>query len=248
MLPPMTAPAQVNDDDADLFLCPACGYDLRGTAGDRCGECGLEIDRAGLRVSGIPWVYRGRMLRARIYKTARAFARDCGVRFEAARPQEIRDGCAFAASRPASWRSRWSGRSSRASTPRAGWLRCVSAADQLSQIQAPVSRACSTGPCRGVRCDDPGRVAGLPGRVRVLVTSAQCFAFRTRQGSAVRRAGGGGAVVLHDRPPAAAASGDGVRAGVGLADPTSGRLLPAEFHNAFLDTPARRWPFRWRAA
>ena len=97
MRPPMTAPADVQDDDADLLLCPACGFDLRGTTGDRCGECGLEIDRAGLRVSGVPWAHRGRMGRITAYlKTARAFARDRGVRFEAVRPQEIRDGRAFA--------------------------------------------------------------------------------------------------------------------------------------------------------
>lgn len=97
MRPPMTAPADVQDDDADLLLCPACRFDLRGTAGDRCGECGLEIDRAGLRVSGVPWAHRGRMGWVAAYlRTARAFARDRDVRFEAVRPQEIRDGRAFA--------------------------------------------------------------------------------------------------------------------------------------------------------
>jgi hypothetical protein len=93
----MTTPAVTPADDAPLLLCPACGFDLRGTASDRCGECGLEIDRAGLRVSGIPWAHRDRMGWVVAYlKTARLVALDRDVRFEAARPQAIRDGRSFA--------------------------------------------------------------------------------------------------------------------------------------------------------
>lgn len=96
--PAMSSPAALEkEDDAPLLLCPACGFDLRGTTSDRCGECGLDIDREGLRVSGVPWAHRGRMGWVAAYvKTVGAFRRDRDVRYEAARPQEIRDGRAFA--------------------------------------------------------------------------------------------------------------------------------------------------------
>jgi hypothetical protein len=50
----------------DLF-CPECGYDLRGSASDRCPECGLAIDRAAMSVSRIPWVHRREIGRFRAY-------------------------------------------------------------------------------------------------------------------------------------------------------------------------------------
>jgi hypothetical protein len=86
------------DDDLTMTLCPQCGFDLRGTESDRCGECGLEIDREGLRTSGIPWVYRRRIGRIRAYfKTVWLFLADRrGVQFEAAKPQDPADGRAFA--------------------------------------------------------------------------------------------------------------------------------------------------------
>ena len=91
----MVLPA-VDDDPA--LLCPACGFDLRATEADRCGECGLEIDRAALRQSGIPWVYRRRLGRIRAYlKTAWQFTRDARpIRHEASKPQDLSDGRAFA--------------------------------------------------------------------------------------------------------------------------------------------------------
>jgi hypothetical protein len=93
----MTSQSAVENDDAPLLLCPACGFDLRATAADRRGECGLEIDREGLRLSGIPWTHRGGMGRTAAYlKTAWQFALDRGIQYEVARPQEIRDGRAFA--------------------------------------------------------------------------------------------------------------------------------------------------------
>jgi hypothetical protein len=54
-----TVPIPPNHDAADLdLLCPTCGYNLRGTASDRCPECGSPIDRANLSTSIIPWINR----------------------------------------------------------------------------------------------------------------------------------------------------------------------------------------------
>jgi hypothetical protein len=85
-------------DDDPALLCPACGFDLRATASDRCGECGLVIDRAALQVSGIPWVYRRRIGRVRAYfRTFWQVTIDSkAIRYEAAKPQEVGDGRAFA--------------------------------------------------------------------------------------------------------------------------------------------------------
>jgi hypothetical protein len=92
--PMISAPTETND--APLLLCPACGFDLRATTSDRCGECGLEIDRQGLHVSGIPWAHRDRMGRAAAYlKTVRLVSLDRDIRYEAAKPQELRDGRSF---------------------------------------------------------------------------------------------------------------------------------------------------------
>lgn len=44
----------------DLF-CPQCGYNLRGTGGERCSECGRTFAPGELSGSRIPWAHR-RML------------------------------------------------------------------------------------------------------------------------------------------------------------------------------------------
>src|SRR5438128_449501 len=89
----MTAPDPL---DAAL-LCPACGFDLRGTESDRCGECGLAIDREALRESGIPWAHRRKIGRVKAYwKTLWQILLDRrSLRHESARPQDMKDGRAF---------------------------------------------------------------------------------------------------------------------------------------------------------
>src|SRR4051794_13275118 len=54
-------------DPGRSLLCPGCGYDLRGTIGGRCSECGLEIDRAALERSGFPWAHRASLGRVRAF-------------------------------------------------------------------------------------------------------------------------------------------------------------------------------------
>jgi hypothetical protein len=52
---------------AESLICPACGYDLRGIASERCPECGAAVDRTSLGVSRIPWVHRQKIGRVRAY-------------------------------------------------------------------------------------------------------------------------------------------------------------------------------------
>ncbi len=52
------------DPIAGDFLCPGCGYNLRGLTQDRCPECGAPFDRAKISESQLPWLqraYRGRL-------------------------------------------------------------------------------------------------------------------------------------------------------------------------------------------
>lgn len=57
----------VGVEDAEALRCPVCSYDLRGTEGDRCSECGTAFDRTTLRASGFPWANRGHIGRIRAY-------------------------------------------------------------------------------------------------------------------------------------------------------------------------------------
>lgn len=84
-------------DDTPALLCPACGFDLRATQSDRCGECGLPFDRALLTVSGIPWAHRHTMGRFRAYfKTVWQITLDGKlIRYEVAKPQELSDARSF---------------------------------------------------------------------------------------------------------------------------------------------------------
>jgi hypothetical protein len=65
--PPLSSDLSSSPDDETLY-CPSCSYDLRGIEGNqRCPECGLVIDREGLRRSRIPWVHRRQIGRVRAY-------------------------------------------------------------------------------------------------------------------------------------------------------------------------------------
>ena len=78
-------------------LCPGCGYDLRGTAGERCSECGLAIDRAALERSGFPWAHRASLgpLRAFLKTVWLVTADAASLRYEVAKQQRPRDGASF---------------------------------------------------------------------------------------------------------------------------------------------------------
>jgi hypothetical protein len=49
------------------LVCPECGYDLRAIESGRCPECGLEIDRAAMSVSRLPWAHRRKIGPVRAY-------------------------------------------------------------------------------------------------------------------------------------------------------------------------------------
>lgn len=86
-----------NSIEQPALLCPACGFDLRATISDRCGECGLPFDRAMLTISGIPWAHRRTMGRVRAYlKTLWQITLDrASIRHEASKAQELADGRSF---------------------------------------------------------------------------------------------------------------------------------------------------------
>ena len=91
-------PSAVGTNDDDAPLCPVCGYDLRGTDGDRCSECGSTIDRESLKTSGFPWAHRREIGRVWAYiKTVwMVTIGSRKLKYEASRPQELRDGRSFA--------------------------------------------------------------------------------------------------------------------------------------------------------
>lgn len=63
ILPRVSAPAH----DTLELPCPACGYDLRGSPGDTCPECGGAFDRAALAARAIPWEHRRTLGRWRAF-------------------------------------------------------------------------------------------------------------------------------------------------------------------------------------
>ena len=77
--------------------CPQCGYDLRGSPGAVCPECGLAVDSELMRTSGLAWAHRRQVGRWRAYfRTLWQVTRGGGsVRYEPARPQDERDARRF---------------------------------------------------------------------------------------------------------------------------------------------------------
>jgi hypothetical protein len=93
----VTNVADTTADSGRAVLCPGCGYDLRGTTGERCSECGLAIDRAALERSGFPWAHRASLGRMRAFlKTVWLVTVDAAsLRYEVAKQQRPRDGASF---------------------------------------------------------------------------------------------------------------------------------------------------------
>ena len=59
---------------AEDTYCPKCTYNLRGTVGLRCPECGYDLDAIRRGVAMIPWERRAEIGRWRAYwRTARLF-------------------------------------------------------------------------------------------------------------------------------------------------------------------------------
>lgn len=86
-----------NTSAAATLLCAGCGYDLRGSPGERCPECGLVIDRSGAGESRIAWMHRRRIGRVRAFWKTVAFASGRPQKFaaEVARPVRFRDAVVF---------------------------------------------------------------------------------------------------------------------------------------------------------
>ncbi len=88
-------PAEAPEEDGPV--CPSCGYDLRGTVGDRCSECGGVFDRALLGRSGVPWARRKEIGRVRAYVSTVWLVAIGSRRLasEGSRAQDLWDGRAF---------------------------------------------------------------------------------------------------------------------------------------------------------
>jgi len=90
--------AMADDATAGVdLICPFCGYNLRGTPGVKCSECGKEFDRSTMTVSQIPWSHRRKIGRMR------AFVKTCWMvtwrpgklAEEMNRPVSLKDAMAF---------------------------------------------------------------------------------------------------------------------------------------------------------
>jgi hypothetical protein len=79
------------------LLCPACGYDLRGSTSDQCSECGLIIDREALKQTAVPWAHRRAVgWLGSFFRTVWQFTVDAPpLRPEPARPQDLRSARRF---------------------------------------------------------------------------------------------------------------------------------------------------------
>jgi hypothetical protein len=96
---PETAPRAADGDTGTLpeLYCAHCGYDLRGTVGERCSECGKVFDRAAAQASRIAWVHRRELGRIRAYwRTLVAVSwRPWKLAEEMARPVDWRSASRF---------------------------------------------------------------------------------------------------------------------------------------------------------
>jgi len=94
---PPTNPTGPQATPSRTVLCPACGYDLRATTGERCSECGWTIDREALKRSALPWAHRKSVGRFRAFlKTIWLVTADSNsLRHETAKAQSPRDATAF---------------------------------------------------------------------------------------------------------------------------------------------------------
>src|SRR6478609_3636267 len=92
-----TATTETPAESEHNLLCPACGYDLRGTTAQRCSECGLELDRAAFQRSTIAWAYRGKIGRISAFvRTVWQFTSDTkAIRYDAAKPQSAHDATVY---------------------------------------------------------------------------------------------------------------------------------------------------------
>jgi hypothetical protein len=81
----------------DGLYCPKCGYDLRGTPGDICSECGQKFDRTNLANGILPWPRRRQLGTIRSYLKTVWLVTFCPSlwRVEAARPQSLLDAAKF---------------------------------------------------------------------------------------------------------------------------------------------------------
>lgn len=78
-----------SSDPADEgLLCPACGYDLRGSASDRCSECGKVIDREELRRSGF-WFARVGWVKGYFFTVGKIIGGSRKLRNEAGKKQDL---------------------------------------------------------------------------------------------------------------------------------------------------------------
>jgi hypothetical protein len=93
----VTEPVADVQDEHDELLCPACGYDVRGIASERCPECGGALDRERMRQSRLPWTFRRDIGRVRAYvRTVAMVIRDpLAVADEVARPVSFDDARKF---------------------------------------------------------------------------------------------------------------------------------------------------------
>ena len=64
---PQTVQSKDRAEMPEDIFCPGCSYNLRGSIGDRCPECGYSLAEMRSDVCRIPWVRRRELGRFRAY-------------------------------------------------------------------------------------------------------------------------------------------------------------------------------------